>query len=44
MKISVNNLDASIIEEFALQLRGDIVRPSDADYNETRKVYNGMIR
>ncbi len=43
MKISVNNLDASIIEEFALQLRGDIVRPSDADYNETRKVYNGMI-
>jgi len=43
MKISVNNLDASIIEEFALQLRGDIVRPSDAGYNETRKVYNGMI-
>ncbi|SNR62253.1 FAD/FMN-containing dehydrogenase [Lutibacter flavus] len=43
MKNSVKNLDAIIIEEFATHLRGNIVRPSDVDYNETRKVYNGMI-
>ncbi len=43
MKNSVKNLEAIIIEEFATHLRGNIVRPSDVDYNETRKVYNGMI-
>ena len=43
MKNSVNSLDPSLIEEFASQLRGEIVQPSDTDYNETRKVYNGMI-
>jgi len=31
------------LEEFASKLRGRIVKPTDADYNETRKVYNGMI-
>ena len=40
MKNSVKSLDTSLIEEFASQLRGEIVKPSDADYNETRKVYN----
>ena len=39
----VKNLDASIIEAFALQLRGELVIPSNDTYNETRKVYNGMI-
>jgi len=43
MKNSVKSLDPLLIETFALQLRGNIVMPSDADYNETRKVYNGMI-
>ncbi|AOW20293.1 FAD-binding oxidoreductase [Urechidicola croceus] len=43
MKKSVKNLETLVIEEFASQLRGDIVMPSDDDYNETRKVYNGMI-
>ncbi len=31
------------IEEFAAQLRGKIVMPTDGDYDNTRKVYNGMI-
>lgn len=43
MKNSVKSLDPLLIETFALQLRGNIVMPSDDDYNETRKVYNGMI-
>ncbi|MEX1383914.1 FAD-binding oxidoreductase, partial [Lutibacter sp.] len=43
MKILVKNLETSIIEEFASKLRGNIIKPSDNDYNETRKVYNGMI-
>ncbi|MGB5667980.1 MAG: FAD-binding oxidoreductase [Maribacter sp.] len=43
MSTTVENLEVSKIEEFASQLRGEIVMPSNANYNETRKVYNGMI-
>ena len=43
MKNPVKNLDNVIIEEFASQLRGELVMPTDNHYNETRKVYNGMI-
>ncbi len=43
MKNPVKNLDNTMIEEFASQLGGELVMPTDADYNETRKVYNGMI-
>ncbi len=43
MKNLVKNLTPSVIEEFALNLRGKLVMPTDASYNETRKVYNGMI-
>ncbi|MDX5585488.1 MAG: FAD-binding oxidoreductase [Aureibaculum sp.] len=43
MKNPVKNLDNTIIEEFASQLRGELVMPDDNRYNETRKVYNGMI-
>lgn len=43
MSTAVKNLEVSKIEEFASQLRGEIVMPSNANYNETRKVYNGMI-
>lgn len=31
------------IEELNAQLRGKIVMPADPDYNNVRKVYNGMI-
>ena len=43
MSTAVENLEVSKIEEFASQLRGEIVMPSNEYYNETRKVYNGMI-
>jgi hypothetical protein len=43
MPNTVKDLDRSLIENFRSQLRGKIVLPNDADYNETRKVYNAMI-
>lgn len=32
-----------IIEEIKGQIRGSVILPSDSNYEETRKVYNGMI-
>ena len=43
MSNSVKNLDASVIEEFATQIRGKLILPQDSNYDETRKVYNAMI-
>ena len=43
MKNTIKDLAKDKIDSFALQLRGKIVMPSDADYDNTRKVYNGMI-
>jgi hypothetical protein len=39
----VKNLDASIIEALASQVRGEIILPKDESYDNIRKVYNGMI-
>ncbi|PCJ94756.1 MAG: oxidoreductase [Flavobacteriaceae bacterium] len=43
MKNSVKDLDPNTIKTFGSQLKGSLVLPSDASYDETRKVYNGMI-
>lgn len=43
MKNTVNKLDPSVMETFSSLLRGKIIMPKDAGYNEARKVYNGMI-
>ena len=43
MKTAVKSLNASIIDDFASQIRGELIQPQDSNYNETRKVYNGMI-
>ncbi len=40
---TIKELDKESISQFASQLRGTLVMPTDSDYNETRKVYNGMI-
>jgi len=40
---TIKELDPTSIETFKSTLRGKIVLPEDTDYNETRKVYNGMI-
>lgn len=39
----MKNINSPVLKEFTSKLRGRIVMPTDADYNETRKVYNGMI-
>jgi len=43
MSSLVKELNASSIEELASTIRGEITLPQDSNYNETRKVYNGMI-
>ena len=43
MKKQIKSLDPSLIETFASQLRGQIITPKDANYHDTRKVYNAMI-
>ncbi|GAA4887915.1 FAD-binding oxidoreductase [Flaviramulus aquimarinus] len=43
MKNPVKDLDPKLIETLSSKLRGDIILPTDHTYNETRKVYNGMI-
>jgi FAD/FMN-containing dehydrogenase len=36
-------LDEDAVSGLASRLRGRLVRPSDADYDETRAVWNGMV-
>jgi FAD/FMN-containing dehydrogenase len=36
-------LGDSVVEAFGARLRGELVRPGDAGYEEVRKVWNGMI-
>lgn len=36
-------LDRSAIDEFRSSLKGQLVLPADADYDEVRSVWNGMI-
>jgi len=43
MKNSVKDLNPELIEAFTLQIRGKIILPTNIEYDETRKVYNGMI-
>ena len=39
----VKDLDAAIIEKFSSQVRGQVILPNSASYDDARKVYNGMI-
>ncbi|WP_323788902.1 FAD-binding oxidoreductase [Psychroserpens sp.] len=43
MKISVKHIAQNSITAFESQLKGKLILPSDSAYNDTRKVYNGMI-
>lgn len=36
-------LNPELVQEFSSQLRGRVVHPGDADYDDSRKVYNAMI-
>ena len=41
--ILVKDLKKSVIEEFAAKVRGKIIFPEDAEYDDARKLYNAMI-
>jgi hypothetical protein len=36
-------LNENAIAEFKANLRGRLIKPGDKDYDEARKVHNGMI-
>src|SRR5215217_7581601 len=36
-------LDNGAMQDFASRLRGDLIGPDDAGYEQARKIYNGMI-
>jgi hypothetical protein len=43
MQNLVRNINDAVIQEFSTQIRGEIIFPKDANYDEACKVYNGMI-
>ena len=43
MKQSAKTIAPNLIKTFQSQLKGKLILPSDTKYNDTRKVYNGMI-
>ena len=43
MKKSVKAIAPDLIEAFATLLKGKLISPTDSTYDDTRKVYNGMI-
>lgn len=36
-------MNTSAVDDFRSRLRGDVLRPDDAGYDDARRVYNGMI-
>jgi hypothetical protein len=43
VRTSTATLDTAAIAGFKSNLRGELIQPTDATYEEARKVYNGMI-
>ena len=43
MRNTVRNVQKDIQDEFASKIRGKLIFPESAEYEKTRKVYNGMI-
>ena len=43
MRTTIKSIDISIIKAFEAQLKGKLIFPSDSAYDDTRKIYNGMI-
>ena len=36
-------LDDAVVQDLASRLRGELIRPGDAGYDDARKLYNAMI-
>src|SRR5690606_11409536 len=43
VRVATRTLDDEAVRDFESRLRGRLVRPSDADYDRVRAVWNGMI-
>ncbi|MEN8139037.1 MAG: FAD-binding oxidoreductase [Bacteroidota bacterium] len=43
MKNLVKDINPSIIEEFTSTIRGEVTLPEDSNYDDARKLFNGMI-
>jgi len=43
MKKSAKDLNSKVLSTLKAQLKGKLILPADTTYNDTRKVYNGMI-
>ena len=43
MIATIKDLESAVIEDLASQISGTLILPQDEDYDEARKVYNGMI-
>ncbi len=41
--LTTQQIDPALVAAFGSQLRGDLLQPGDAGYDEARKLYNGMI-
>lgn len=41
--MAIAQLDDGIISEFSNRFRGELIRPGDGNYDEARKIWNGMI-
>ena len=39
----MSKLDEKAVQDLRTRVRGDLIRPATATYEEARKVYNGMI-
>ena len=40
---TTSTVSEDAVQSFAAQLRGPLIRPGDAEYDDARSVYNGMI-
>ncbi len=40
---TIKDLTEEVLDTFRNQLRGNLILPSNTNYDETRKIYNGMI-
>lgn len=43
METTIKELEKTTLEEFNASVRGDLIFPDNTNYDEARKVYNGMI-
>lgn len=43
MTTQTATLDSTLIEDFASKIRGELILPDNSAYDQTRKIYNGMI-